>query len=160
MHLDFFKGHLLGSQLVQPRVVELFLRILLSRIFRCRFSRLWKIITISHMFILLVREIILVRMLSGSLEIKALWLVLCSLSEVYQLFVIAGLILSCHVIIGFLLFLVHMRPFWANMAHNFIWRPLWVKFFQFFPVFLAEVDIRGQRLFGSGEFSLSSHIRA
>ena len=93
-----------------------------------------------------------------SLEGGWVWSVSLNMGKLYQLLVIAGFILGCHLIVRIFLRFVHVRPFGANMPHDFVWRPFWVQLLQLLPVVLAEVNVSWERLLGSWGFSFCSHI--
>jgi len=109
----------------------LFLRVLIvSCIFCGRFSmQLILIIFMVLIYLLMVLKFVRVRWLSGPFEIKGIGMALCSLSELYQLFVIASFIMCRHLVVWFFLLLIHVRPFGTYMSHNIVWRPFRVKFF-------------------------------
>ena len=139
----------------------LFLRALIVCCIFCgRFSmQLILIIFMVLIYLLMVLKFVRVRWLSGPFEIKCIGMALSSLSKLYQLFVIARFIMSRHLVIWFFLLLIHVRPLGTYMAHDIVWGPFRVEFFQLFPVFLTEVDIGWEWFFRSQMISFSSHIR-
>jgi hypothetical protein len=84
---------------------------------------------------------------------------LSSMSKLLELFVIASLVLSSHVVVRFLQFPIHVGPFSTHMPHDFIGGPLWMLLLQLLSILLAEVNVGRQGFFGSGYFSLCSHVR-
>ena len=104
--------------------------LIVSCIFCGRFSmQLIRIIFMVLIYLLMVLKFVRVRWLSRPFEIKGIGMALCSLSKLYQLFVIARLIMCRHLVIWFFLFLIHVRPFGTHMPHNIVWWPFRVEFF-------------------------------
>jgi hypothetical protein len=120
-----------------------FLRaLIICCIFCGRFSMQFiLIIFILLIYLLMVLKVVRVGRLSWSFEIKGMWMAFSDLCKLYKLFVIAGFIMCRHLIIWFFLLLIHVRPLGTYVAHDIIWGPFRVEFFQLLPVFLAKVYI-------------------
>jgi hypothetical protein len=119
-------------------------------IFCGRFSmQLILIIFMMLIYLLMVLKIVRVRWLSRPFEIEVIGMALCGLSKLYKLFVIARFIMCRHLVIWFLLLLIHVRPLRTYMSHNIVWWPFRVKFFQLFSVFLTEVYVGWKWFFRS-----------
>jgi hypothetical protein len=128
-------------------------------IFSGRFSMHFIFIIFMLFYLLMVWIIIRFRRLPSSFHIKGAMRSISGMSKLYQLFVVASLIVRRHLIIRLLLLLIHVRPLWADMAHNIVWRPFRMEFLKLFAVLLAEVYISRERFLRSWMIPLCSYIR-
>lgn len=52
--------------------------------------------------------------------LRLLLLSLMLMSEIEKLFVVSGLVISCHIVVGLFLIFIHVRPFGTHVLHYFV----------------------------------------